>query len=131
MAGGIATLEIMSEPGSYEALEDRSAMLAAGLQQGADAAGVPLTINRVGSMLTPFFVKTPGAPVRDYAEATASDTAAYAIFFHAMLSRGIMLAPSQYEAMFVSLVHTEEAIEQTISAAKRAFEAVAETRLLE
>jgi glutamate-1-semialdehyde 2,1-aminomutase len=130
MAGGIATLEILAEPGSYETLEERAALLAKGLADAADAAGVPLTINRVGSMLTPFFVKSPGAPVRNYAEATASDTAAYAVFFHAMLSRGVMLAPSQYEAMFVSLVHTQDAIEQTIAAAKKALEAVAESRAL-
>jgi glutamate-1-semialdehyde 2,1-aminomutase len=128
MAGGIATLEILQEPGSYETLEERSAMLAKGLQEAADAAGVPLTINRVGSMLTPFFVKNAGEEVRNFAEATAGHTASYATFFHAMLSRGVMLAPSQYEAMFVSLVHTEEVIEETIAAAKKAMEAVAETR---
>ncbi len=83
MAGGIATLEILREAGAYEALERRSAMLAEGLIDGAKLAGVPLCLNRVGSMLTPFFVKSPGQSVANFAEATACDTDAYAIFFHA------------------------------------------------
>jgi glutamate-1-semialdehyde 2,1-aminomutase len=125
MAGGIATLEILLDAGSYEALERRSAMLAEGLIDAALKAGVPVALNRVGSMLTPFFVKRPGQPVTNFAEATSGDTAAYATFFHAMLQNGVLMAPSQYEAMFVSLAHTDSVIERTIHAAERAFEAVA------
>jgi glutamate-1-semialdehyde 2,1-aminomutase len=126
MAGGIATLEILQEPNAYEALERRSDMLAEGLIDAADKAGVPLALNRVGSMLTPFFVRTQGDHVTNFAEATAGDTAAYATFFHAMLDNGVFLAPSQYEAMFVSLAHTDKIIEQTIDAAEIAFKAVAQ-----
>jgi glutamate-1-semialdehyde 2,1-aminomutase len=76
----------------------------AGLIAGARSAGVPLTVNRVGSMLTAFF--TDG-PVTDYASAKRADTARYARYFHAMLERGVFLAPSQFEAAFVSLAHTD------------------------
>jgi glutamate-1-semialdehyde 2,1-aminomutase len=125
MAGGLATLEILAEPEAYEKLERKAAMLAEGLESAASAAGVPLAVNRVGSMLTPFFVKSPGQPVTNYAQATACDTAAYATFFHAMLDEGVHLAPSQYEAMFVGLAHKNEVIEETIRAAGVAFKAVA------
>ncbi len=128
MAGGLATLEIMAETGVYQVLERRSAMLAEGLIDAAHAAGVPVTLNRVGSMLTPFFVPEKGRPVNDFAEATASDTAAYATFFHAMLANGVMLPPSQYEAFFVGLAHTDSHIESTIRAAEQAFAAVAAMR---
>ena len=124
MAGGLATLEIMREPGAYEALERRSAMLAEGLIDAAQSAGVPLALNRVGSMLTPFFIRQAGQTVTNFAQATAGDTRAFAAFFHAMLDNGVYLAPSQYEAMFVGLAHTDEIIEQTIRAAEKAFEVV-------
>jgi glutamate-1-semialdehyde 2,1-aminomutase len=124
MAGGLATLEILQEAGAYEALERRSAMLAEGLIDAAASAKVPMFLNRVGSMLTPFFVKQSGAHVSNFAEATAGDTQAYATFFHAMLDKGVYLAPSQYEAMFVGLAHTDEYIEKTIKAAEVAFAAV-------
>ena len=91
----------------------------------ADAAGVPVALNRVGSMLTPFFVKSDGDEVRNFAQATGGDVAAYARFFHAMLDLGVHLPPSQYEAWFVGLAHTDRHVEQTIAAAERAFQAVA------
>ncbi|HZL34490.1 MAG TPA: glutamate-1-semialdehyde 2,1-aminomutase, partial [Tepidisphaeraceae bacterium] len=147
MAGGMATLEILREPASsdlhvershggltavevapksqaYDTLENLSAALADGLIRAAETNEVPLTINRVGSMLTPFFVTEPGKKVENYSDATACDTRAYAVFFNAMLAHGVYLAPSQYEAMFVSLAHTDEVIEQTIHAAALAFAAV-------
>jgi glutamate-1-semialdehyde 2,1-aminomutase len=77
-------------------------------------------------MLTPFFRKSPGQSVTNFDEAVASDTQAYARFFHAMLDHGVHLAPSQYEAMFVGLAHTDQIIEQTIRAAEKAFAVVAE-----
>lgn len=125
MAGGLATLEILSEPGSYETLERQSAKLAEGLIDAAQSAGVPIALNRVGSMLTPFFVRETGQAVENFAQATAGDTQAYATFFHAMLENGVHLAPSQYEAMFVGLAHASQFIEQTLSAAEAAFAAVA------
>jgi glutamate-1-semialdehyde 2,1-aminomutase len=128
MAGGLATLEILQEPDAYERLERKSAMLAEGLIDAAADAKVPLALNRVGSMLTPFFVKQDGQPVTNYAEATGCDTTAYATFFHAMLDGGVHLAPSQYEAMFVGLAHKKDLVEKTIDAAAVAFRAVAKAR---
>jgi glutamate-1-semialdehyde 2,1-aminomutase len=124
MAAGIATLDILKEPGCYEALESAGAKLAAGLQKAADKAGVPVAINRVGSMLGLFFVKNGGDVVTDYAQATGSDTQRFAKFFHAMLDAGVYLAPSQYEALFLSTAHDDKAIDQTIDAASGAFQAL-------
>jgi glutamate-1-semialdehyde 2,1-aminomutase len=139
MAAGIATLDAIFEfrnskfeigpwrttdhgprttdhivPDAYAQLEARGAQLERGLRDAATAARVPVTINRVGSMLTAFF---SDAPVTDYASARASDTQRYAKFFHGMLARGLYLAPSQFEAAFVSLAHTEEDIAATIGIA--------------
>jgi glutamate-1-semialdehyde 2,1-aminomutase len=121
MSGGLATLEILQEPGTYEALEKTSEKLATGLAAAADAAGVPVAINRVGSMIGLFFVKSPGDVVTNYQQATAGDTAAFARFFNAMLDHGVYLAPSMFEALFVGTLHTDEVIDETITAAKAAF----------
>ncbi|MEW6770972.1 MAG: glutamate-1-semialdehyde 2,1-aminomutase [Bacillota bacterium] len=122
MAAGIATLDFLKKPGTYERLEELAARLAAGLERAAAEAGVPVTINRVGSMLTVFF--TPG-PVRDYATATAADAAKFAAFFREMLKAGVYLPPSQFEALFVSLVHPVTDIDETVGAAARCFRSVA------
>jgi glutamate-1-semialdehyde 2,1-aminomutase len=127
MAAGLVTLEIMKEPATYAQLEQRSAELTEGLIDAAQAAGVPITLNRVGSMLTPFFTNNPDTPVANYADATACDTARYATFFHAMLQNGVYLPPSQFEAWFVGLAHDEQAIADTLKAAEKAFAAVAES----
>jgi glutamate-1-semialdehyde 2,1-aminomutase len=121
MSGGMATLEILQEPGTYDALEKSSAKLASGLIEAAKAAKLPVAVNRVGSMIGLFFVKSEGQRVSNFAEATAGDTARYAKFFHAMLNEGVYLAPSMFEAIFVGTAHTEEAIHQTIEAAGKAF----------
>jgi glutamate-1-semialdehyde 2,1-aminomutase len=121
MAAGLATLTQCQRPETYPTLERRAARLAQGLLDAAEAAGVPIALNRVGSMLTPFFVPAAGKGVTNFVEATASDTAAYGRFFHAMLENGVYLPPSQYEAWFVGMAHDDEAIEQTIEAAKKAF----------
>jgi glutamate-1-semialdehyde 2,1-aminomutase len=91
----------------------------------AEESAVPVAFNRVGSMLGFFFVREPGSFVSNFAEATRCDIEAFATFFHVMLNEGIYLAPSQFEALFVSLAHDEEAIERTIAAARKAFAAVA------
>lgn len=122
MAAGIATLEALAEPGVYESLEHRSRALAEGLAGRARAHRVPLVVNRVGSLLTPFFAE---GPVRNYEEARAASRDAYRVFFWTMLENGVYLAPSPFEAMFVSLAHSDDDIEQTILAADRAFAAVA------
>lgn len=91
--------------------------LAEGVAAEAQRAGVPITLNRVGSMWTWFFA--PG-PVRNYDEAARSDTAAFGRFHRAMLDRGVWLPPSQFEAAFLSAAHGEEEIEATIAAAREA-----------
>jgi glutamate-1-semialdehyde 2,1-aminomutase len=126
MAAGLSTLEILKEPGCYELLERRSAMLAEGLIDAASKAGVPVALNRVGSMLTPFFRNHADESVDNFTQATAGDTQAYATFFHAMLDEGVHLAPSQYEAMFVGTAHTDAIIERTIDAAEKALAVVAQ-----
>ncbi|HEY8666410.1 MAG TPA: glutamate-1-semialdehyde 2,1-aminomutase, partial [Tepidisphaeraceae bacterium] len=125
MSAGISTLEILKEAGAYEVLERRSDALAKGLADAAGDASVPIAINRVGSMLTPFFVREPGMRINNFTEATACNTQAFAAFFHAMLDAGIYLPPSQYEAWFVGLAHDDNAIEKTIDAARSAFNSVA------
>ena len=98
----------------YATLDARGALLERGLREGARKARVPLTVNRVGSMLTAFFCD---GPVTDYASAKRADTARYARYFHAMRERGVFLAPSQFEAAFVSLAHTEADLELAARAA--------------
>jgi glutamate-1-semialdehyde 2,1-aminomutase len=118
MAAGLATLQLLGEAGVYEHLEHLSARLVDGLAEAAAAAGAAYTANRVGSMFTGFFCDQP---VTDYASAKRSDTRRYARFFHAVLDRGVYLAPSQFEAGFVSLAHTEADIDATLNAAASAF----------
>ena len=117
VAAGTACLEALAEPGTYEALEALGAQAEAGLRAAAEATGTPMTINRVGSMFTAFF--TPG-PVRTWADAAAADTERYASFFHGLLERGVYVAPSQFEAAFVSLAHTPEDVELAAKAANEA-----------
>ena len=117
-AAGIATLDTLQQPGVWEELERRTTMLADGLSAAATAAGVPYFGTRVGTMFCGFFTNTP---VRDYATAKTSDTALFGRFFHGMLTRGVYLAPSQYEAGFLSLAHTDAEITRTIEAAREAF----------
>jgi glutamate-1-semialdehyde 2,1-aminomutase len=121
MRAGLATLDLLDAPGAYERLEATAARLERGLAAAARDAGVALTINRVGSMLTAFFV--PGA-VTDHASAAAADTRRFARFFHAMLARGVYLAPSQFEALFVSLAHGEADVDATVAAAGAALREV-------
>ncbi len=118
VAAGIATLDVLRRPGVYERLETLAEALAAGLSEAAKRSGVALTINRIGSVFTPFFC---AGPVADYASAKQSDTAAFGRFFRAMLDRGVYLPPSQFETGFVSTAHSERDVEDTIRAASEAF----------
>jgi glutamate-1-semialdehyde 2,1-aminomutase len=118
MAAGIATLrELKTQPGVYQQLEQRSAMLIEGVLSAAKKKGVALTANRVGSMFTWFF--QPGT-VHDWDTAAKSDTQAFGKFHRAMLEQGIYLPPSQYEAMFMSAAHSDADIQQTVAAAAEA-----------
>jgi glutamate-1-semialdehyde 2,1-aminomutase len=118
VAAGIKTLEALREPGFYEHLEENSGRLASGLLAAARQAGVPLTVNRVGSMLTAFLTS---GPVFDYESAKTADTALFGRFFHRLLEHGVYFPPSQFEAMFVSAAHTADVIEETLAAARLAF----------
>jgi glutamate-1-semialdehyde 2,1-aminomutase len=117
VAAGIACLEALAHPGVYERLERTSRVLCEGIEAEAAAAGVPLTVNRVGSMWTAFFT---AKPVYDYASAKAADTARFGKFFHALLSEGVYLPPSQFEAAFVSLAHGDREIDHTLTGVRRA-----------
>ena len=108
-AAGLAVLEAVSAPGVYEGLESGGAALEGAFRD----AGVPVRINRVGSMLTPFFT---AAPVTDYASATRSNTGRYASFARALLERGVYPPPSQFEAWFVSTAHSAEDLKRTTAA---------------
>ncbi|WP_194174745.1 glutamate-1-semialdehyde 2,1-aminomutase [Desulfofundulus thermobenzoicus] len=118
VSAGLATLQVLKQPGTYAELERKSALLERGLRETAREAGVPVTFNRVGSMLCAFFTDRP---VEDYASACTSDTTRFAAFFRSMLEQGIYLAPSQFEAAFLSLAHTDEHIARTVEAARKAF----------
>jgi glutamate-1-semialdehyde 2,1-aminomutase len=124
MTAGIWALERLS-PRLYKELARRSAMLAAGLADAARAAAVPLQVNALGSLLTPFFISTP---VRDYTSALSADTRAYATFFRGMISRGIYPPPSQFEAWFLSAAHSDRDIKKTIAASRVAMKEVAQVR---
>ncbi|HZJ64515.1 MAG TPA: glutamate-1-semialdehyde 2,1-aminomutase [Kofleriaceae bacterium] len=117
MAAGIRAMEILARPGTYERLERLGNRLGNGLMAAAREAKVPACVNRVGSMLTLFFC---AGPVVDYATAKTADTARFGGFFRQMRDRGVFLPPSQYEAMFVSLAHTEDDIDQIVGAARAA-----------
>jgi glutamate-1-semialdehyde 2,1-aminomutase len=120
MAAGIETLKVIDEDaGFYDKLELASERLAAGLRDAVSAAGLALTINRAGSMLTLFFTS---AAVNDFDSAKTSNTAQFAAFFRAMLEVGIYLPPSQFEAWFVSAAHTDDDLDRTLSSVRKALE---------
>jgi len=118
MAAGLAMLELVQAPGFYDALERQTHALCDGLEAAARDAGVAITTNRIGGMFGLFF---SAEPVDTYAQAIACDTAAFNRFFHAMLERGVYLAPSAFEAGFMSAAHGDAEIARTIEAARESF----------
>ena len=123
MAAGLATLRTLrADEGAFDRLESLASRLETGLREAAEQAGATIAIGRVGSMLTVFFRDEPPT---DYAEAATSDTARFARFHRALLDRGVMLPPSQFEAWFVSLAHDEALIDRTVEAVGEALEASA------
>ncbi|MFC4456639.1 glutamate-1-semialdehyde 2,1-aminomutase [Deinococcus sonorensis] len=119
MAAGLATLRLLeADPDVYARLDGYTLRLAEGLQAAAQAAGVIISINRIGSMLTVFF--HPG-PVRSYTDAAQADTAAFAAWFQGLLARGVYWAPSQFESIFISSAHGDAELEATLTAARAAF----------
>ena len=121
VTAGLTTLTELQRAGTYERLESLAGRLADGLTQAFARAEVPGTLNRVGSMMTGFFT---AGPVESLAQVEQADTEAYGRYFHAMLERGVYLAPSQFEAGFVSLAHTEADIDQTLEIAAAALESL-------
>lgn len=121
MTGGIETLKVLGEPGVFEGIEQKAAVLADGVGRAAADAGVTIHQTRVGTMFSNFFTSEP---VTDYESAKASDTDKFARYFHVILEEGIYMAPSQFESGFISLAHSSEDIERTVEAAARAFRAV-------
>jgi len=117
MTAGLVTLRRLRDKSVYERLEASSRKLCEGLSKAAHDAGIKTITNRVGSMWTSFFTDEP---VTDWQTANRSNRERYAAFFHAMLTEGVYLAPSQFEAGFVSLAHTDDVIEQTVAAAQKA-----------
>jgi glutamate-1-semialdehyde 2,1-aminomutase len=118
MAAGIAVLEELAATNAYATLEQLGAQLEAGLRAVAKSAGIPVQLNRCGSMFCSYFSEEP---VHDLATAMKSDRGRFAKYFHGMLEQGIYLAPSQFEAGFVSTAHGPEEIDKTIQSAARVF----------
>ncbi len=122
MAAGLATLRTLeADPGIYARLDAYTSQLADGLKALAQEAGVPLSVNQIGSMLTPFFQDAPHGSLRSYADAARSDTRAFGTWFQGLLSRGVYWAPSQFESIFVSASHTDAELAATLEAARAAF----------
>jgi glutamate-1-semialdehyde 2,1-aminomutase len=118
MAAGIAMLEELSKGNTYVKLEDSGAVLESGLREAAKTAKIPVQFNRIGSMFCGYFA---GQPIHNLADAMKSDRERFAKYFHGMLKEGIYIAPSQFEAGFISTAHTAEDIEKTIKAARSVF----------
>lgn len=121
MAAGLANLDLITEPGFYAALGEKTRYLVDGIARVAADAGVPLATTRVGGMFGLFF--TPQGPISNFEQATTCDMDAFKRFFHSMLEHGVYLAPSAFEAGFVSQAHTEEDIQATIDSAAKSFTA--------
>ncbi|MDM8525609.1 glutamate-1-semialdehyde 2,1-aminomutase [Desulfococcaceae bacterium HSG8] len=122
MSAGLATLAQLREPGFYDALENKSERLSQGLKKAAEKAEIKAAFNRVGSMLGLFFT---GKAVNNFADAKTSDLDMFSAYYKGMLQKGIYLAPSQFEALFVSAAHTDEHIDRTISAAEEVLNGLA------
>jgi glutamate-1-semialdehyde 2,1-aminomutase len=121
MAAGIKTLQVLKRPGTWQTLESATSQLSKGIEEAAKAAGIPVWGNQVGTMFATFFTKTP---VIDWNTAKTSNTERFGKFFHGLLERGVYLAPSQFEAGFMSIAHDDAAIAATIDAAAEAMRLV-------
>jgi glutamate-1-semialdehyde 2,1-aminomutase len=119
MAAGLKTLELIAQPDFYEALSAKTETLTTGLEQRASQAGIALTTNRVGGMFGLFFSEE--SKITRFAQVMKSDQARFKHFFHAMLDAGVYLAPSAFEAGFVSAAHSEADLQQTLDAAEAIF----------
>jgi glutamate-1-semialdehyde 2,1-aminomutase len=121
MRAGIACLEVLQQPGVYEEMDRLGSLLERGILQAAKDAGIDITINRVGGAFTVYFTTKK---VQNYEDAKATDSNRFAQFFHELLKRGVFIAPSKYEAWFVSAAHTEEDVNLTLDAVRGSFAAM-------
>jgi glutamate-1-semialdehyde 2,1-aminomutase len=121
MRAGIAALQQLTKPGLYEEMTGLAQRLVSGLRAQVADAGIPAQINAIGPLATIFFTS---APVRNYSDAKRADTKQYAQFFREMLDRGIFLAPSQFEAAFISMAHTSQDIDRTLAATHESLQAI-------
>lgn len=124
MQAGITTLRLLQDLNIYQRLEVLGKQLEDGLRQSAKAAQCAISVQRCGSMITPFF-SPDGAPIHNYADALRCDQAAFSKFFQVLLDEGVLIPPSQFEAWFVSAAHSEKDIERTVALAEKAMRAVA------
>jgi len=122
MRAGLTTLALLEDPEFYKPLNARAERLGNGLRDALRETGVPGQVNAAGSLITLFFA---AEPVRNYAAAKKSDTSRFAAFFHEMLSRGVLLPPSQFEALFVSSAHSDEDISRTLAATRESLRIIA------
>ena len=123
MQAGITTLRLLQDSHAHEHLEVLGKQLEDGLRQSAQAAGYSISVQRCGSMITPFF-SPGGACVHTYADALQCDQPAFAKFFQSLLDEGVLIPPSQFEAWFISLAHSSADIDKTIALAEKAWRAV-------
>jgi glutamate-1-semialdehyde 2,1-aminomutase len=121
MTAGIETLKVLREPGVFDALVTRTEHLCAGIGQAAHSVGIPIYQTQVGTMFCTYFTESP---VINWATASKSDVQMFGRFFQAMLERGVYIAPSQFEAGFMSAAHTGDVVEETIGAARSAFQSL-------
>ncbi len=119
MTAGFETLKVLEGEGVYESLNQKVDFLCKGIDQAAKDSGIPVWSTHVGAMFTVFFTSDP---VEDYGTAKNSNTEAFARYFVLMLEQGIYLPPSQFEAVFLSLAHSQEDLERTVAAARTTFE---------
>ena len=118
MSAGIATLKLLQQDGFYESIEEKSAYLCKGMQQAASEAKVPTSLQRVGGMFCTYFQQEE---VFNFSDVKTETPQIFARFFRSMLDEGINLAPSQYEAGFMSIAHSQEDLDKTIEAARKSF----------
>ncbi|MCK4777383.1 MAG: aminotransferase class III-fold pyridoxal phosphate-dependent enzyme, partial [Actinomycetia bacterium] len=121
VTAGIATLKVLSNPNVYSALEEKAVILSNGLKEASEEAGLKIHFNRVGSMMSGFFTESN---VFDFQSAVTSDREKYSKYFWKMIESGIYFAPSQFEAAFVSVAHSDLDISRTIEAAKKIYKEI-------
>lgn len=120
-AAGLATVKLLREPGVHEAIVQKTVQLAEGIREIAQRLGAPAWVNQVGAMFSVFFTETP---VRDYESACSSDTDKFARYYRSLRNEGIYVAPSQFEALFMSAAHTQQDLDETLSAVEKVLKAL-------